>query len=830
MGAMELQIFVSLLVVLGAAFVALICDFLKGNNEKLREVNIELLVRQEERERAEVGRDRVRRVKPAAEMTMPGLAARVAEAERVKEPAVAPPMSLPEGVPGYPRRRRAGRGADSGMRPEAVSARHPEQPVERPTAIEVMEDWARKVVERGAAGRVAEQARFEPVPRPVETAPVPVETAPIMVQVVPELTTREVLPAELEPAAPQALHQIAAVDPVQARFAQAPVGVEPVFAVVESGASGESDLAAPLIGESTATLSMGEVAGVERLPAAPQSLQDIVGASPMQLRTAPAPAAVEAVFAVVEQGWARDVSEAGFSARPAGELGTELAMGGLAAIETRPAAQPAVVQAIEAGPVTADYESGTPVADGKTAEAQLPVMAELLGLPATVEGVSRTWSEVAVETVPILGVAAEPGFQAKFDVQLLPPDWASTEVEQAMLEEAAEIAEMPEFEFAAATLEQFRPEEDQTFAMVAGESETFFAESAEPRAEEIVRVRVLDEGDLIELSQPVEMSVEPVAAAQIVEPLTGDVAPVRFAAEDQEEPVIGCLKVLLEAVDIEQEEPELVAEVECEQLAEAAVTFPVEPWADEVPLVLDDIEVEDLPDRGELQFAFTGGEIEQEPEMVAPQAPLVLEVIEPVQSEMERFVDMDSSLELNPKVVQMPAPVQNAQASFPKPAPIRIPSGIQDRQMLADLVEQDAAFDGVVFFVGLLGYEHLIADHGQPAVRQAVAAANGYFNSLLGESGFGCWAEESLFVMVVPAESMEVARQLSQQTAEGLWDYQLRSLGSLPIIFHWGSFEAAGEPLSMALQSANEQMIESGRARKQVLSTSGRFRRRVANG
>ena len=35
MGAMELQIFVSLLVVLGAAFVALICDFLKGNNEKL---------------------------------------------------------------------------------------------------------------------------------------------------------------------------------------------------------------------------------------------------------------------------------------------------------------------------------------------------------------------------------------------------------------------------------------------------------------------------------------------------------------------------------------------------------------------------------------------------------------------------------------------------------------------------------------------------------------------------------------------------------------------------------------------------------------------------
>ena len=47
-GAFELQIFVSLVVVLGAAFVALVCDYLKGNNEQLRERNIELRVRREE--------------------------------------------------------------------------------------------------------------------------------------------------------------------------------------------------------------------------------------------------------------------------------------------------------------------------------------------------------------------------------------------------------------------------------------------------------------------------------------------------------------------------------------------------------------------------------------------------------------------------------------------------------------------------------------------------------------------------------------------------------------------------------------------------------------
>ena len=51
LGAFELQIFVSLIVVLGAAFVALVCDYLKGSNEQLREHNIELRVRKNEQER-----------------------------------------------------------------------------------------------------------------------------------------------------------------------------------------------------------------------------------------------------------------------------------------------------------------------------------------------------------------------------------------------------------------------------------------------------------------------------------------------------------------------------------------------------------------------------------------------------------------------------------------------------------------------------------------------------------------------------------------------------------------------------------------------------------
>ena len=47
----QLPIFVSLVVILGAALVALIRDFRKGNNEQLRELTIELKVRREEEQK-----------------------------------------------------------------------------------------------------------------------------------------------------------------------------------------------------------------------------------------------------------------------------------------------------------------------------------------------------------------------------------------------------------------------------------------------------------------------------------------------------------------------------------------------------------------------------------------------------------------------------------------------------------------------------------------------------------------------------------------------------------------------------------------------------------
>src|SRR5436190_12742146 len=91
-GQYQLQIFVSLVVILGAAFVALICDFLKGNNEQLRELTVELKVRREEEQRrGQVMAPRAARVAVAAENAAPqaAVAAAAETKSEKKRPAFA---------------------------------------------------------------------------------------------------------------------------------------------------------------------------------------------------------------------------------------------------------------------------------------------------------------------------------------------------------------------------------------------------------------------------------------------------------------------------------------------------------------------------------------------------------------------------------------------------------------------------------------------------------------------------------------------------------------------------------------------------------------------
>ena len=108
-GPHSIQIFVSLIVVLAAAGVALVCDLLKGNNEHLRELAVELKVRHEEAERrAQIVEKRARRI--------PDLSALKPVKLAVPAPAVAePPTEVP-----------------SEVRVPRVSTEHPQQRTARP--------------------------------------------------------------------------------------------------------------------------------------------------------------------------------------------------------------------------------------------------------------------------------------------------------------------------------------------------------------------------------------------------------------------------------------------------------------------------------------------------------------------------------------------------------------------------------------------------------------------------------------------------------------------------------------------------------------------------
>src|SRR5579871_2208604 len=79
LGQHSIQIFISLIVILAAAFVALVCDLLKGNNDQLRELAIELRVRREEEQRRAQMMP-ARTMEPAADSAPP------TSTEPVKEP------------------------------------------------------------------------------------------------------------------------------------------------------------------------------------------------------------------------------------------------------------------------------------------------------------------------------------------------------------------------------------------------------------------------------------------------------------------------------------------------------------------------------------------------------------------------------------------------------------------------------------------------------------------------------------------------------------------------------------------------------------------------
>lgn len=173
LGQNQLQIFVSLVIVVGAAFVALICDFLKRSNEQLRELTIELRVRREEEQRR-------------AQLLVMTPAHRVAQAEaRPPKPAHAPAK---EKVAAQ------ARAVDESRSAEPAPTRAPAQtaPSERIVRLPARPFGEPLVAASEPPARPERIPQPEPLSRPVATAqPKPAPAAVSAVTPVDERPSRE---------------------------------------------------------------------------------------------------------------------------------------------------------------------------------------------------------------------------------------------------------------------------------------------------------------------------------------------------------------------------------------------------------------------------------------------------------------------------------------------------------------------------------------------------------------------------------------------------------------------------------------------------------------
>ena len=187
--------------------------------------------------------------------------------------------------------------------------------------------------------------------------------------------------------------------------------------------------------------------------------------------------------------------------------------------------------------------------------------------------------------------------------------------------------------------------------------------------------------------------------------------------------------------------------------------------------------------------------------------------------------------EIRSNVVAMPAAAvaRNIEPVQPEVAELEIPGGFHPAPVLARLLEEEAPFHGLAIVISVVDYVRLMAEQGKPAAEQLMGSISRLVMSLAREQDFACRIAEDEFILLYLGETGAAAKRRIQQVSERLWDFQLRSLGSVSVIFSWGASESTQEPVVQAVEYAREQMLESRRNRRTLASGVGRFRRRTGN-
>lgn len=175
-------------------------------------------------------------------------------------------------------------------------------------------------------------------------------------------------------------------------------------------------------------------------------------------------------------------------------------------------------------------------------------------------------------------------------------------------------------------------------------------------------------------------------------------------------------------------------------------------------------------------------------------------------------------------VVEMPPPP-------PRPdAELAVPGGLQEASVLGRLLAQPEPFHGLVVSVSLFEYGRLVSEQGRATIDALLESVERSLLSLIRESDFMCRSAEDELILLFPRETGPSAQRRLTQISERLWDFQLRSLGTMSVFFSWGASEAERAPLTGLVHQAREQMLETRRTRRGAINLAPKTGRRTVNG
>ena len=801
-GSLELQIFVSLVVVLGAAFVALVCDYLKGNNEQLREKNIEMRVRREELERrqlldpaaavnAAVVLEQFSKIADSLTQTARKTPAQ-AEKPAAKPHEVMNSFAAPEAL------------EEVRKRSEAMSSRRPSRR-NRGDGSEVPAD-GQEILNRFVSG--ATMARVAARQNREQT---PAEPPNPVVEPSPESSIAEAPPEERE------------IAPVSEAMKPGGWGIRAAFERVSARRSRAKDISSGLDSH------QDHRSGDPRVPSfagAPEPRQEQVVNQEVQTLHLDssggrlwAESRTAAVNPPVNSALVHTESEA-----PSGEV---TAPASLALLDQIIEVSSSRRQALPRGPeLAAANQIPTLGPDGRGLDEPPSVMEIFFSGPAAAAHAAPA-SQLAGGEKPVF-VAPESGSGSHFD----PPIPLETPVFLQTPAPAPRPVSLPD-----------RPSE-----AAAQLPELFTSSFSRPTRDSVLVDLPVEFGVPGPPSQLSGFNPQPAQSRD-----SGD--DLGFFGRTTLEAVPGLSPAALPAIPLVEPETEVTLDVTPAEDSSffssfsltpkvlSALEYPLGPSAPQpTPIAPPPPAPEPAVISDEDKYGFYNSLTPTRPRGAETRRPKTSDPADQKPADFKPVVTFDDPA---PAISAPPAygaapesafgqaqtqnsglpevrppsgiAVNDAQPGIDEPAPeLLLPTGMHGRDVLSRLAESANPMSGVVIAIGLNDFKKVQEAHTKPQFDELAKSIDKLMSSLLREQDFGAQHADGEWIFIYRNETGSSAQRRINNVSERLWDFQLRSLGAVSILFSWGAVEVESEKLGDAIKASIERMEQTRRGRKNV--------------